>query len=197
MQSETHGNSSVGRALVSKTRCREFEPLFPCKPKNEIQTDSLDIVRIKNDAHFFYPHSHWHTSRRVTLVKIGKIFTFAQQSSPTPNTKTSIISPGETCTHTTLSINHLSTISLHHRERPFVLTTTKLSPHDNKGVFSRRTEARRRDVYARTSRQASESMIHIYTSILTNKKHFHIFSFLLSLFFTNFASTFNTLLLII
>ena len=25
-----HGNSSVGRALVSKTRCREFEPLFPC-----------------------------------------------------------------------------------------------------------------------------------------------------------------------
>ena len=27
----TYGNSSVGRALVSKTRCREFEPLFPCK----------------------------------------------------------------------------------------------------------------------------------------------------------------------
>ena len=26
----TYGNSSVGRALVSKTRCREFEPLFPC-----------------------------------------------------------------------------------------------------------------------------------------------------------------------
>ncbi len=26
-----YGNSSVGRALVSKTRCREFEPLFPCK----------------------------------------------------------------------------------------------------------------------------------------------------------------------
>ena len=146
---------------------------------------------------FFYPHSHWHTSRRVAFIKTGKIFTFAQQFAPTPNTKTSIISPGETCTPTTLSINHLSGISLHHRERPFVLTTTKLSPHDNKGVFSRRTEARRRDVYARTSRQASESMIHIYTSILTNKKHFHTFSFLLSLFFTNFASTFNTLLLII
>ena len=25
-----HGNSSVGRASVSKTECREFEPLFPC-----------------------------------------------------------------------------------------------------------------------------------------------------------------------
>ena len=83
--------------------------------KNEIQTDSLDIVRIKNDAHFFYPHSHWHTSRRVTLIEVGKIFTFAQQFAPIPNTKTSIISPGETCAHTTLSINHLSTISLHHR----------------------------------------------------------------------------------
>ncbi len=27
----TYGNSSVGRALVSKTSCREFEPLFPCQ----------------------------------------------------------------------------------------------------------------------------------------------------------------------
>ncbi len=26
-----YGRSSVGRALVSKTRCREFEPLCPCK----------------------------------------------------------------------------------------------------------------------------------------------------------------------
>ena len=26
-----YGNSSVGRALVSKTRCREFESLFPCQ----------------------------------------------------------------------------------------------------------------------------------------------------------------------
>ena len=25
-----YGNSSVGRASVSKTECREFEPLFPC-----------------------------------------------------------------------------------------------------------------------------------------------------------------------
>ena len=26
-----YGTSSVGRALVSKTRCREFEPLVPCR----------------------------------------------------------------------------------------------------------------------------------------------------------------------
>ena len=32
--SRKHGSSSVGRALVSKTRCREFEPLLPCKMKN-------------------------------------------------------------------------------------------------------------------------------------------------------------------
>ena len=28
-----YGNSSVGRALVSKTRCREFESFFPCQFK--------------------------------------------------------------------------------------------------------------------------------------------------------------------
>ncbi len=27
---KAHGCSSVGRALVSKTRCREFESLLPC-----------------------------------------------------------------------------------------------------------------------------------------------------------------------
>ena len=37
-----HGNSSVGRALVSKTRCREFEPLFPC------QTTSVMFKKIFN-----------------------------------------------------------------------------------------------------------------------------------------------------
>ena len=31
-----YGNSSVGRALVSKTRCREFEPLFPCQNKDNM-----------------------------------------------------------------------------------------------------------------------------------------------------------------
>ncbi len=31
--SEKHGSSSVGRAPVSKTGCREFEPLLPCRVK--------------------------------------------------------------------------------------------------------------------------------------------------------------------
>ena len=32
--SNINGFSSVGRALVSKTRCREFESLNPCKRNN-------------------------------------------------------------------------------------------------------------------------------------------------------------------
>ena len=32
--SNINGFSSVGRALVSKTRCREFESLNPCKKNN-------------------------------------------------------------------------------------------------------------------------------------------------------------------
>ena len=32
----TYGISSVGRALVSKTRCREFEPLIPCKKEDNM-----------------------------------------------------------------------------------------------------------------------------------------------------------------
>ncbi len=31
--SRKHGSSSVGRAPVSKTGCREFEPLLPCRVK--------------------------------------------------------------------------------------------------------------------------------------------------------------------
>ena len=38
----THGTSSVGRALVSKTRCREFEPLVPCK--KEIAMKKLKLL---------------------------------------------------------------------------------------------------------------------------------------------------------
>src|SRR5664280_1640997 len=34
---ELHGCSSVGRALVSKTRCREFESLLPCKKNYEMK----------------------------------------------------------------------------------------------------------------------------------------------------------------
>ena len=29
---QIQGNSSVGRAAVSKTACRGFEPFFPCQP---------------------------------------------------------------------------------------------------------------------------------------------------------------------
>jgi preprotein translocase subunit SecE len=32
-----YGCSSVGRALVSKTRCREFESLLPCDNYNEMK----------------------------------------------------------------------------------------------------------------------------------------------------------------
>jgi preprotein translocase subunit SecE len=32
-----HGCSSVGRALVSKTRCREFESLLPCENFRKIE----------------------------------------------------------------------------------------------------------------------------------------------------------------
>ena len=32
----TYGISSVGSALVSKTRCREFEPLIPCQKEDNM-----------------------------------------------------------------------------------------------------------------------------------------------------------------
>ena len=32
----TYGISSVGRALVSKTRCREFESLIPCQKEDNM-----------------------------------------------------------------------------------------------------------------------------------------------------------------
>ena len=38
-----YGCSSVGRALVSKTRCREFESLHPCK-----QVKRIKLAGIKN-----------------------------------------------------------------------------------------------------------------------------------------------------
>ena len=34
---DKNGCSSVGRALVSKTRCREFESLLPCDNNNEMK----------------------------------------------------------------------------------------------------------------------------------------------------------------
>ncbi len=35
-KAKIHGCSSVGRALVSKTRCREFESLLPCSILGEL-----------------------------------------------------------------------------------------------------------------------------------------------------------------
>ena len=42
--SNKNGFSSVGRALVSKTRCREFEPLNPCKINNSMSA-IIDYIR--------------------------------------------------------------------------------------------------------------------------------------------------------
>ena len=58
----THGRSSVGRALVSKTRCREFEPLCPCKfylymnPINYIKESYSELVQKVS----------WPTSKELT-----------------------------------------------------------------------------------------------------------------------------------
>lgn len=42
-----YGFSSVGRALVSKTRCREFEPLNPCEAK--VYRREVHIERSRNE----------------------------------------------------------------------------------------------------------------------------------------------------
>ncbi len=39
-----HGSSSVGRAPVSKTGCREFEPLLPCRSKPQVIVDYLRFL---------------------------------------------------------------------------------------------------------------------------------------------------------
>ena len=45
--SRKHGNSSVGRASVSKTECREFEPLFPCNTqKNPVSLERISDFSI-------------------------------------------------------------------------------------------------------------------------------------------------------
>ncbi len=41
---EKHGSSSVGRAPVSKTGCREFEPLLPCRSKPQVIVDYLRFL---------------------------------------------------------------------------------------------------------------------------------------------------------
>ena len=67
--SDTYGCSSVGRALVSKTRCREFEPYHPClwRCRVRIHTDQylfgalVQLVRISpchGGGHGFESRTH-------------------------------------------------------------------------------------------------------------------------------------------
>ena len=59
-----YGCSSVGRALVSKTRCREFEPYHPC-----IFGVLVQLVRISpchGGGHGFEPRTH-----RTSLLDVG------------------------------------------------------------------------------------------------------------------------------
>ena len=44
-----YGNSSVGRALVSKTRCREFEPLFPCQNNKSMFAKIINYCKVSYD----------------------------------------------------------------------------------------------------------------------------------------------------
>ena len=68
-----HGNSSVGRALVSKTRCREFEPLFPCQPNKEMKL----IQDIKESYNELVYKVSWPTQKQLinsaVLVLIASI----------------------------------------------------------------------------------------------------------------------------
>ena len=40
-----YGSSSVGRALVSKTRCREFEPLLPCEKSIDSMKKIINYIK--------------------------------------------------------------------------------------------------------------------------------------------------------
>ena len=50
--SRKHGNSSVGRASVSKTECREFEPLFPCNKKIRYPSKDIGFFCCKDKNYF-------------------------------------------------------------------------------------------------------------------------------------------------
>ena len=71
--SNKNGFSSVGRALVSKTRCREFEPLNPC---NEKQMMTI-ISYIKDSFSELKNHVTWTPQsellRHTTVVVVFSI----------------------------------------------------------------------------------------------------------------------------
>ncbi len=70
----SYGNSSVGRALVSKTRCREFEPLFPCKKQTQ-----MSKLKLLTDIEESYTELRYKTSwpTRTQLVKSAVIVLIA------------------------------------------------------------------------------------------------------------------------
>ena len=69
-----YGFSSVGRALVSKTRCREFEPLNPC-PKQP----KMKKLKLLTDLEESYTELRYKTSwpTRTQLVKSAIIVLIA------------------------------------------------------------------------------------------------------------------------
>ena len=61
--SRKHGSSSVGRAPVSKTGCREFEPLLPC---NKIVGRLVSII-VETSLFFFY------ANMKILYIVLGTI----------------------------------------------------------------------------------------------------------------------------
>ena len=68
-EAHSYGNSSVGRALVSKTRCREFEPLFPCI-KNSYSMFKGIITYCKESYEELAYKTTWPTRRELTHTAI-------------------------------------------------------------------------------------------------------------------------------
>ena len=67
----TYGISSVGRALVSKTRCREFEPLIPCKEEKEMKVFKKLFADMQESYDELVYKVSWPT--RVQLVNSAMI----------------------------------------------------------------------------------------------------------------------------
>ena len=70
--SNKNGFSSVGRALVSKTRCREFEPLNPCSLKVSQMAAIINYIKdsfeeLKNNV-TWTPRAELQQSAIVVLV---------------------------------------------------------------------------------------------------------------------------------
>ena len=64
---QAHGCSSVGRALVSKTRCRAFESLLPCNQK-VYQIQHLKDFRLSEILFYFLYHPCRFSDDRTVFV---------------------------------------------------------------------------------------------------------------------------------